>query len=132
MITEQEMKDLEEIRRLLDEAYDHYFKYSDGYCKSAEGYIALEFNHYFDRRDGQSFGVKGVEIYSYVFGPNRNHNFESVADALGVVRVWHDREMQDNHEEPDWDGFEPDDEDLMPLGWDLDEEYGWLDAEEMH
>lgn len=121
MITEQEARDLAEIRRLLDEAYDHYFKYSDGYCKSSEGYIALEFNHYFDRRDGQSFGVKGVEIYSYVFGPNRNHHFKSVADALSGVRLWHDREMREDYDEDDlWDGFDP------------DEDYAWLDAEEIH
>ncbi|MFE8916831.1 hypothetical protein [Streptomyces globisporus] len=102
MISEQEAKDLSEIQRLLDEAYDHYFKYSDGYCKSSEGHIALNFNHYFERRDGEAPGIKSVEIYSYVFGPSRLHTFASTADALGVVKVWHDREMQETYEEPDW------------------------------
>lgn len=102
MITEQEMKDLAEIRRLLDEAYDHYFKYSDGYCKSSEGHIGLDFNNFFERRDGISFGIKSVEIYSYVFGPNRSHYFKSTAEALETVKQWHEREMQKGYEEDWW------------------------------
>lgn len=117
MISEQEAKDLSEIQRLLDEAYDHYFKHSDGYCKSSEGHIALSFNHYFERRDGKAPGVKSVEIYSYVFGPNRTHDFLSTAEALKVVKAWHSREMQETYEEEEWD---------------LEEEYGWLDSEELH
>lgn len=103
MITDQEMQDLKEIRRLLDEAYDHYFKFSDGYCKSSEGYIGLHFNHYFDRRDGQVAGIRDVEIYSYVFGPSRTHNFASTAAALKTVKQWHEREMNESHEEEDWE-----------------------------
>ncbi|MEU0952841.1 hypothetical protein ABZ353_10935 [Streptomyces niveus] len=99
MISEQEMQDLAEIRRLLDEAYDHYFKFSDGYCKSSEGHIGLDFNNYFNRQEGQSFGIKTVEVYSYVLGPNRNHAFGSTAEALEIVRGWHDKEMQEDYEE---------------------------------
>lgn len=103
MITEQEYRDLYEIRRLLDEAYDHYFANSDGYCKSSEGYIGLSFNNYFDRRDGKVIGIELVEIYSYVFGPSRSHYFKSTAEALETVKVWHKREMSETYEENDWD-----------------------------
>lgn len=99
MITDQEMQDLEEIRRLLDEAYDHYFTNSDGHCKSSEGYIGLNFPNYFERRDGQAFVVKGVEIYSYVLGSDRSHHFKSTAEALKTVQYWHDKEMQEDYEE---------------------------------
>lgn len=103
MITEQEVKDLAEIRRLLDEAYDHYFANSDGHCKSSEGFISLNYPNYFDRKHGDAFGVKSVEIYSYVFGPNRNHFFKSTAEALETVKVWHKREMQETYEEEFWE-----------------------------
>lgn len=119
MITEQEMKDLEEIRRLLDEAYEHYFATSDGHCKSSEGHIALNFPNFFERKDGAGLEVKSVEIYSYVFGPNRLHFFSSTAEALGAVKKWHEREMQEDYED-----------DPMAMGWDLDPEHDWLEHEE--
>lgn len=115
MITEQEMKDLEEIRRLLDEAYAHYFANSDGHCKSSEGYIGLQFTNYFERRDGEPFGIKGVEIYSYVLGPNRSHTFADTNEALVSVRSWHEREMETDHEEDVWDDWD----------WYPDEEEAW-------
>ena len=102
MITEQEAADLFEIRRLLDEAYDHYFANSDGHCKSSEGHIALNYSNYFERKDGAGLEVKSVEIYSYVFGPNRNHFFKSTAEALETVKQWHEGEMQEDYDE-EWD-----------------------------
>lgn len=120
MITEQEMKDLEEIRRLLDEAYDHYFTNSDGYCKSSEGYISLGFNNFFDRANEEPFKLKNVEIYSYVFGPNRANYFDSTAEALETVKQWHEREMQEDYE---------DNEEKWLAGWGFEPEYDWLDYE---
>ena len=102
-ITEQEQQELEQIWRLLDEAYHHYFEHSDGYCKSSEGHVSVNFNNFFERRDGESFGVKSVEIYSYVFGPNRSHFFKSTAEALSAVKVWHADEMAATYEEDDDD-----------------------------
>ncbi|MFJ3084414.1 hypothetical protein ACIPJG_32310 [Streptomyces halstedii] len=101
MISEREAKDLSKIQRLLDEAYDHYFRYSDGYCKSSEGHIALNFNHYFERSAGEVPGIKSVEVYSYVLGPHRSHYFDSTAEALVAVKLWHEKEMQETYEEED-------------------------------
>lgn len=98
-ITEQEQSDLEQIWRLLDEAYHHYFEHSDGYCKSSEGLVAVDFNNFFDRREGESFGIKSVEVYSYVFGPNRSNYFTTTAAALDAVRAWHAREMSETYRE---------------------------------
>jgi len=30
-----------------------------------------------------------VSVYSYVLGPYRNHDFDSIAEALETVREWH-------------------------------------------
>lgn len=124
MITEQEIKDLAEIRRLLDEAYDHYFANSDGCYKSSEGYIGIEFNNYFERREGEALGIKSIEIYSYVFGPNRSHFFDSTAEALETVKQWHDKEMQMDYEDNEeaWISTS----DPMPIGWDLDPQHEWV------
>lgn len=92
---------LEEIQGLLDEAYDHYFEVSDGYCKSIEGVINLDFGTYFARRDGD-YKEPSVTIYSYVLGPSRSHYFETIAEALLAVREWHAEEMVATHE-MSWD-----------------------------
>jgi hypothetical protein len=89
---------LAEIQALLDEAYQHYFDNSDGYCKSSEGYVEVRFNNYFDRRDGQPLKITGVGVYSYVLGPSRMHDFDSVEAALTAVRQWHAKEMVETYE----------------------------------
>jgi hypothetical protein len=91
VLTLQERAGLAEIIRLLDEAYRHYFENSDGHCKSAEGYVEVAFGTYFDRNAGRR--VRPTSVYSYVLGPSRSHHFDSVAEALDVVREWHAAEM---------------------------------------
>lgn len=88
----EDLANLREIMRLLDEAYDHYFKY-EGHCKSAEGYVGLHFTNYFERPDEEPLTIKGVEVYSYVLGPSRTHYFASTDEALAEVKKWHEREM---------------------------------------
>jgi hypothetical protein len=90
-----------EMQRLLDEAYDHYFSRGGSHCKSQEGYIALHFNNYHDRKGGtyfhkepEPFRIARVDVYSYVLGPVRMHVFTSVQEALDEVRKWHDEEMK--------------------------------------
>lgn len=100
MITVQQMTDLAEIQRLMDEAYAHYFDSGESHCKSDEGYVGLHFNNVHDRRAGEPFEIVDVEIYSYVLGPHRTHNFRSTSDALDAVREWHRREMEHNYESP--------------------------------
>ncbi|MFD8595395.1 hypothetical protein ACFV1L_10375 [Kitasatospora sp. NPDC059646] len=92
MLTEQEMSDLAELRRLLDEAYEHYFSY-EGHCKSSEGLISLHFNTVHDRLAGDPFRLAGIGVYSYALGPHRQHDFSSMAEALDAVRGWHAVEM---------------------------------------
>lgn len=85
---------LAEIIRLLDEAYDDYFARSDGYCKSSEGHVSIDFGTYFDRAEGKPpLLVGGVDVYSYVLGPSRGHYFKTLDEALEAVREWHADEL---------------------------------------
>lgn len=86
---------LAELQRLLDEAYQHYFQHSDGYCKSAEGSIELSYGTHFTRRDGQleAPAITNVHVYSYVFSTGRSEDFDTLEDALETVREWHREEL---------------------------------------
>lgn len=88
---------LVELKRLLAEAYEHYFKYSDGYCKSSEGVISIHVTEPFYWREEKQRPA-AIEIYSYVFGGGRHHYFRTIDDALDEVRVWHHHEMNFDHE----------------------------------
>lgn len=85
------------IRKLLKEAYDHYFKYGDGHCKSGEGHISVEFGNYWEDKQCQ-MKITSVNIYSYVFGSSRSHYYDTIDEALEVVKRWHKEEM-----ETDWE-----------------------------
>lgn len=89
-----DLEKLQEISRLLDEAYKHYFSY-EGHCKSSEGYIHVEYGNYWDRQDSpSSMPIKSVHIYSYVFcSQGRSQDFDSIDEALETVREWHANEM---------------------------------------
>lgn len=108
-------EDLQEIHRLLDEAYRHYFEFGDGHCKSSEGYLSVSFGNYWQRQDRVEKGlpplaIDGVEVYSYVLGPSRSHSFNTVAEALNTVRKWHHAEMNHDYSDEDvWEGadFKP-------------------------
>lgn len=95
-MTDFEVK-LSEVRRLLAEAYGHYFDHSDdGHCKSAEGAISVHYPPFF-WLEGEN-PEPGVSIYSYVLGPSRLHDFASIDAALDEVRRWHREEMEFDHE----------------------------------
>ena len=99
-MTPEELKKLEEINSLLEEAYSHYFKY-EGHCKSSEGFISIEYGNLWDRRD-DGLGIKNVHIYSYVFcKEGRSQDFDSLDEALATVREWHAEEMAYDYEAPE-------------------------------
>ena len=35
------MNKLEELKKVIDDGYDWYFKNTDGYCKASEGWIEI-------------------------------------------------------------------------------------------
>jgi hypothetical protein len=89
-----------QIRKLLKEAYDHYFQHSDGHCKSVEGNISLEFGDYWSDKECEC-KITGVSIYSYVLGSSRNHYFDTLDEALETVKKWHNEEMSTDYKEQD-------------------------------
>lgn len=90
------MKEILEMQRLMKEAYDHYFQYGDGHCKSAEGQILLIYPTY---HVGFSDTPCEVHVYSYVLGPHRTHSFNSLDEALETVREWHKQEMENDYKD---------------------------------
>lgn len=96
-----DFKKLQEISRLLREAYDHYFEY-EGHHKSAEGHITVDYGNLWDRENPVDLRVKGIEIYSYVFcREGRTQYFESMDAALETVRGWHAEEMAYDYNSPE-------------------------------
>ena len=98
----EDYEKLEEIQRLLDEAYNHYFKY-ESHAKSYEGRISVNFNNYWDRRNEESgLRIGTIEIASYVFcRKGRQEFFESIDEALATVREWHKDEMAYDYNAPE-------------------------------
>lgn len=96
-MTPRQLEIVKEIKALLKEAYDHYFKYSDGYCKSSEGCITICYPTYWNYNDDNAANY--IEIYSYVLGPSRSHDFEDFEDALKAVKKWHEAEMSNDYSE---------------------------------
>ena len=84
------------IRKLLKEAYDHYFEYSDGHCKSSEGSIGIEFGDYWSDKNCEG-KITGINIYSYVFGSSRLDYFDTLDKALDTVVQWHKQEMETDY-----------------------------------
>lgn len=97
-----DIEKLQEISRLLDEAYKHYFEY-EGHCKSSEGFISVEYGNYWDRYDNPSdMPIKNIHIYSYVFcDQGRSQDFDTIDEALETVRGWHEREMAYDYNAPE-------------------------------
>ena len=85
-------EELDELARLLDEATAHAFE-RGGVGKSAEGRIALNLGDYEDRQL-EPLKIRSVHVYSYMLGPSRDHEFDTVTDALAEVRLWHKNEME--------------------------------------
>jgi hypothetical protein len=101
-MNKEDYEKIEEIQRLLDEAYDHYFKY-ESHAKSYEGRVGVFFNNYWDRReDGPGLKIKYIEISSYVFcRRDRQEYFDTIDEALATVREWHKDEMAYDYDAPE-------------------------------
>ena len=91
LLTQQDLDNLTEIQRLLDEGLEHYLTY-ESHCKSSEGHVSVHFGNSWDRMDGRN--PITVEVYSYALGPHRSHDFDSTQEALDEVRKWHKAEME--------------------------------------
>lgn len=102
IISPADLEKLNEIQRLIDEAYQDYFtRDTDGHHKPSEGHISVSFGNYFERSDDNPPSPE-VEIYAYVLGPTRSHSFDSIEQALETVKAWHHNQMNTVYTDDDW------------------------------
>lgn len=100
-MTPEEYEDIKEIEILLRQSYNHYFLY-ESFCKSAEGYISVDYGDVWDREDGGTIKFRSITICSSVFcTEGRSQEWTSTAAALATVREWHQKEMSNGKDTPE-------------------------------
>jgi hypothetical protein len=90
----------EEEQKLLKQIREHLYKLhkaweddpnKDGHCKSSEGYVGviISYPNWFEADDYLNDEPRiSCEVYSYLFGPSRLHNFNSLQEAWDEVKNW--------------------------------------------
>lgn len=91
----------EEDKKTLAKLREHLYKLhtawandpnDDGHHKSNEGYIGLylAYPNWFEADDylNDEPEVYQVEVYSYLFGPHRLHEFKTLKEAWEEVSKW--------------------------------------------
>lgn len=104
-LTQQDMDNLVEIQRLLDEGLKHYLTY-ESHCKSSEGHVGvnISFGNSWERFNGPVKPKIEISVYSYALGPHRSHYFDDTEMALWAVQAWHEMEMRFDPNEAGEDG----------------------------
>ena len=90
-------EDQELLKKIRRHLFDLHTAWSndpneDGHHKSNEGYVGLSlaYPNWFEADDylKDEPEVWQVEVYSYLFGPHRLHEFKSLREAWEAVREW--------------------------------------------
>jgi len=92
---ETDLEKLRELTLLLDLAYIHYFDGGVTQYKSAEASIRLEFGNIWYRKNHQPEPpgppeIEHVVIYSSIFSAAPVTYFDTLDEAIEVVRGWYD------------------------------------------
>lgn len=97
-MTERERMLINEMRNHLGELHEKWQSDLGGYgsSKSNEGYIGIlyRYDNWFEcgsdkaKYINKKPEISMVEVYSYLFGPNRLHSFDSVDEAYNEVMSW--------------------------------------------
>lgn len=96
-LSEKELDMLREMRTHLGDLHQRWQTdpECDGHCKSNEGYVGLLFRlpNWHETKDKEEYinapyKLSMVEVYSYLFGPNRLHQFNSLEEAYREVMNW--------------------------------------------
>jgi hypothetical protein len=90
---ESSQEKIKELRTLL---YNLHKAWGDdqnknGHCKSNEGYVGVTLNYpnWFETKDYlNAEPTVTVQVYSYLFGPSRIHDFNSLDEAIAEVKTW--------------------------------------------
>jgi hypothetical protein len=91
-MNEKDKKLLNKIRKHLFDLHVSWQKNDDDeHHKSNEGYVGvfLYYPNWFEAKDYLNDEPEvGCEVYSYLFGSNRLHNFKSLEEAWEEVKSW--------------------------------------------
>jgi len=94
MMKDADLKLLREIRLHLFRLHDNWAKdpNNDGHHKSNEGYVgySVGYPNWFEAENylNDKPEVFSVEVYSYLFGPHRLHQFRTLQEAWQEVKTW--------------------------------------------
>lgn len=90
-------QDTDLLRKIRTHLYDLHSKWSqdknsDHHCKSNEGYVgySVAYPNWFEADEyiSDEPDIYGVEIYSYLFGTGRLHEFKNLREAWETVKTW--------------------------------------------
>lgn len=96
-MNKEEKQQLHEMRVHLGELHQKWRDDpdDDGYCKSNEGYIGILYRlkNWHEASDKEDYvnatpEFSMIEVYSYLFGPSRLHQFDTIAEAHKEVMSW--------------------------------------------
>lgn len=106
-------KDAELLKKIRKHLFDLHTAWAndpndDGHHKSNEGYVGLSlaYPNWFEAGDylNDEPEVYGVEVYSYLFGPSRLHQYRTLEEAWNEVKEWKFYPTEVDEEGSDNDG----------------------------
>lgn len=86
------LTEIQQIRDVLGKLHSVWSRYDgDWHHKQAEGVVEIYYPNWF--KSGGTYEKyvtvePTVGIYSYIFGENRWHDFDSLSDAIVAVKRW--------------------------------------------
>lgn len=93
-LSEKEKELLVKIRKHLGKLHTDWENdpEKDGHCKSNEGYVGVLFRYpnWFESEnyENEQPTLSMVEVYSYLFGPSRLHQYDTIEQAWEDVKNW--------------------------------------------
>jgi len=89
-------KDIRLLKKIRQHLHDLHVEWendpeTDGHCKSTEGYVGLmlSYPNWFETDDYLNAKPEvGCEVYSYLFGPHRLHQYNTMEEAWAAVKTW--------------------------------------------
>lgn len=89
-----DLKYIQKIRSHLKDLHEAWQNDpdSDGHCKSNEGWVgySVSYPNWFEAGDylKDEPEIYAVQVYSYLFGPRRLHDFDTAKEAWETVKEW--------------------------------------------
>lgn len=95
-MTKEQQEILAKIKSHLAELHHEWQNdpNSDGYHKSSEGFISVQFNYpnWFECENKEEYinskPTISISVFSYLFGPYRMHDFDSLEEAWEAIKKW--------------------------------------------